>query len=202
MSTYKYKELYEYIESERNRVGDTAFVTSRECNRLREMWCASVFAEGYEKNFSECYIEIAESDEQRDFDFLFHAQGQVHPFQVTEVLDKGRKRNLEYKLGIDGLASADGLQVPENAHKRLQEAIELKIQKNYAGSKELHLLLYANFIGKNASWATMVSCLSEQCKSFASVWIITGNEICCISSGISLYGKSQWLKVQGLKGSN
>lgn len=178
-------------------MGDEAFVTKRGCNRLREMWCASLFGEGFERNVAPCKIEIAETDEQRDFDFLLHALADVHPFQVSEVLDDGRKRNQEYRNNFSGLATNDGVVVSKYAHHRLASAIQRKIDKNYSNSQELHLLLYANFIGNEASWAMMVSKLSERCSNFASVWVITGSEICCISSGIKLYGFSQWKKING-----
>lgn len=197
MTIYTHQELYALVESQRELVGDTAFVTRRDCNRLREMWCASLFGEGYERNVASCRIEISETDEQRDFDFILHALGETHPFQVSEVLDEGRRRNHEYRNSFSGLATDDGVVVLKYAHQRLARAIQGKIDRNYANSQELHLLLYANFIGNEASWATMVSNLSNQCSHFASVWIITGSEICCISSGVKLYGFSQWKKVSG-----
>lgn len=195
MAIYKPTDLYAHVETQRDIVGDDKFVTDRACNRLREMWCASLFGEGFYRNVAPCKIEIAETDEQRDFDFLLHALNDIHPFQVSEVLDEGRKRNKEYRNGFSGLAADDGVIIPKYAHQRLASAIQGKINKNYADSKELNLLLYANFIGNEASWAMMVSNLSKQCSNFASVWIITSNEICCISTGIKLYGFSQWKKI-------
>jgi hypothetical protein len=197
MSIYTPTELYTHVEEERDLRGGEAFVTNRNCNRLREMWCASLFGQGFEQHIAPCEIEIAETDEQRDFDFQLHAHGDIHPFQVTEVLDEGRRRNQEYRNGFSGCATEDGVVVDIYAHERLSSAIQVKIDKNYADSKKLHLLLYANFVGNDASWATMVSNLSGQCTHFASVWIITGNEICCISSGVKLYGFSQWKKING-----
>jgi hypothetical protein len=197
MSIYSPTDLYAHVEKERNVVGDEAFVTNRNCNRLREMWCASLFGQGYEQHVAPCQIEIAETDEQRDFDFRLHALGEINPFQISEVLDEGRRRNQEYRSGFSGLATDDGVVVSKYAHQRIASAIQGKIDKNYADSQELHLLLYANFIGNEASWAIMVGNLSSQCAHFASVWIITGSEICCISSGVKLYGFSQWKKING-----
>ena len=196
MARFKHFELAEYVARERALVGDDAFVTQRANNRLREMWCAAIFSEGYENHIGPCQVEIAEEDEQRDYDFLFHALGKVFPFQVTEVLDEGRKRNLEYRAGKQHHFE-DGVVTEKYAHERLRRAIESKIRKRYSNSRELHLLLYANFVGKDASWATLVANLSDLCREFGSVWVITGAELCCISSGAPLYGFSQWRRVNG-----
>jgi hypothetical protein len=190
----RYFELAEYVARERALVGDDAFVTQQSCNRLREMWCAAVFSEGYENRIGPCEVEIAEEDEQRDYDFLFHALGKVFPFQITEVLDEGRKRNLEYREG-NQVQFGDWVVPEKYAHERLRQAIKSKIKKQYSNSRELHLLLYANFLGKDASWGTLVANLSDLCCEFGSVWVITGAEFCCISSGAPLHGFSQWRRI-------
>lgn len=197
MSIYTHNDLYNFVEGQRKIVGDEAFVTRRQCNRLREMWCASIFAQGYDRYVAPCMVEVDELDEQRDYDFILHTHGSTHPFQVTEALDEGRKRNYEYRNNITGLVAGDGFVVSKYAHQRLASVLDAKIGKNYSNSQELNILVYANFIGNEASWATMVNNLSSQCSHFASVWIITGAEVCCISSGVGVYGFPQWKKISG-----
>jgi len=196
MTRYKHFELSDYVARERALVGNDAFITQRSCNRLREMWCAAVFSQGYENHIGPCEVEISDEDEQRDYDFLFHAQGGFFPFQLTEVLDEGRKRNLEYRDGSHRQFE-DGIVPAKYSRERFSQAIENKIRKKYSNASELHFLLYANFLGKDASWGTLVSNLASLCSEFGSVWVITGAELCCISSGTPLYGFSQWRRVNG-----
>ena len=63
------------------------------------MWCAAHFARGYERRYGECYVWISDEDEQTDADFHLEIAGIRHPFQVTELMQPGRRRGDECRNG-------------------------------------------------------------------------------------------------------
>ena len=115
------------------------------------MWCASRFGVGYLHNFGPCEIDIAEANEQREFDFHLLERNDRLPFQLAEVLEKDRRRGDEYRdrtveqvneLHNERPAKDDGYR-PERAsvslHSYTIESMEHQTPMKYHVQEHLHL---------------------------------------------------------------
>lgn len=163
-----------------------SFVTSRTHNRSREMWVAERFASGFAKAVGACEVQIEETDEQREFDFHLVVDGRAHPFQITEVLDAGRKRGDEYKLisreeRVAMYSSEEGGDA-SYAAEQIAGALNAKLAK-YGDGSTLHVVLYLNLRAGSVSCSAIVQTCGELAVRFASVWVITDGMLCCLNSG-------------------
>jgi len=99
MQRYRPEQI---IEKYRAIVGDTTdeeFFRRPHHQKTQELWCAGHFALGFEKHIGPCTVLIGDRDEQTDADFVLEWNGESLPFQITEVMEPGRRRGDEYRDG-------------------------------------------------------------------------------------------------------
>jgi len=178
----------------------TNIITDPEHRPCQEKWCAATFGSGYSKYVSLCRVAVNDSLDRKDADFFLEARGGVFPFQTTECMREGRKRDEEYrKLGevkrgieVEPERVAEFLSTvltpyrpvlgSEKGPEWIETAIARKVKKQYAVSEGLNLLVYANFEAKGMD----VRVIRERAKAhrdkFASIWIITDRHICTLFS--------------------
>ena len=172
-------------ESEHEALSKADLFNNRQHSRKLEAWCAAKFGIGYCNHIEKCSIEIEENDEQREYDFKLHIGSGIEPIQLVEVMDADRRRGLEYReedlaqgsarlLEGDGYASDYGL-------SRIIEVLEKKVDKNYADSNELIILLYLNMMAMQVEDEILNENLSDLTENFKQVWLITDRYIGCLS---------------------
>ena len=196
MPLYAPSELDAYVLEKAAAVGPNAYVTQSKHGRLREMWCAAKFGVGYLAHVGPCAIDIAETDEQREFDFHFVVEGLRLPFQLAEVPDAGRRRGDEYRTqSVEQVADSQKrlpAQGASYAAKCIRETLVAKAN-HYVRAESLHILLYLNLKATSVTWPVLAVRLERVAKRFASVWLLGGKEFCCI------YGGSNWPVIEGWK---
>jgi len=185
MPTYTATELEAEVQSKLRGAGDDLF--RPEYGRLRETWIASRFATGYGNNLTACKIDIADRDEQQDFDFHLVLEDARLPFQIVEVLDEGRRRGDEYR----NLTEVERKAI-ESERLRLNSAsyaggrISCELQRKadkYGDPSRLHVLVYLNVCAHSVPWAALANGVEAAAENFASVWVVTGEIKCCINRG-------------------
>lgn len=196
MKRYGPDELLERYRSIRNATTTEAFFRDPAHKKTQEMWCAAHFARGYEKTYGECFVWISDEDEQTDVDFELELNGVRHPFQVTELMEPGRRRGDEYRDGESGKTRLeDWGPGTESGPSWVRDAIERKVRKRYAAAGKLNLLVYANFPAYEQRYDRIAAECDEASKNFASVWLLNGNTICCIRGGAGFERTKGWLPV-------
>ena len=194
------QELEAHVESQADSVGTKAFLTQRQHNRLREMWCAGRFGRGYESHFGECFVDIDETDEQRDYDFHLLVGSLRLPFQIAEVLDSGRRRGQDYRDYTEDEVAGQLSLLPKGdsayASARIREALRSKIDKRYAGASSLHILLYLNVNASSVPWASLAEPAAVEAQTFASVWLVTQHLFCCLHGGKQWSGLVGWRAIE------
>jgi len=70
----------------------------------------------------------------------------------------------------------------EKGTEWIEAAIARKVEKRYAGSEELNLLVYANFEAKGMDVRVIRKRAKAHRDKFASIWIITDRHICTLFS--------------------
>lgn len=194
MPIYTPSGLLDVVETEKASSGPRAFITARS-NRPREKWSAAKFSAGFSKHVQPCQVDIAIDDEQREYDFHLLTETDRFPFQVTEVLTRGRKRGDEYKVHTAAqlarrLNEQDELE-PTEAIARIREEMQSKIRKYRDGAKDLHLLVYVNLRSSGVVWSDVQDATADVASGFASVWLHSDTALTC------LYGGGRWPETQG-----
>ena len=202
MPQFTPQQLEAYVEAHADKVGTRAYLTERKHNRLREMWCAARFGVGYTTNFGDCFVEIEEADEQREYDFHLLVGALRMPFQVTEVLDTGRRRGNEYREHSEDEVAQRLSLIPRRdstyAAQRVVEELQSKASKRYAGAQQLHMLLYLNLSASSVPWASLAGPAENEARAFASVWLLAQDVFCCIWGGQQWPGLIGWRAVEGM----
>jgi hypothetical protein len=169
--------------------------------KVREKWCAGMFGLGYRKYVRDCEVGVNETDTNLDADFFLRVKRKVWPFQVVEVQEPSRKRGDEYKGFADGSIKSIPYE-PEKGYMEgpdwLKNGIDKKVKKNYAGSKNMNLLVYANFTARQLDYARLREALSDFKGQFASVWIVTSTHVCSVCSSPELGEISKWGEVRDI----
>ena len=198
MTLYAPLQLSAYVEAQASQVGTLAFLTERRHSRLKEMWCAARFGQGYALRYAPCNVEIEEFDEQREYDFHLHALGQRLPFQIAEVLNAGRKRGDEYRSqSIEAVAELHNASQPLDQHfaiARIRDELGAKVRKQYAGASDLHILLYINLHVQSLPWLELQIDLQTTAQTFASVWLLTQDFFSCVHGGNFWQPTNGWLQ--------
>ena len=193
-------DLLMECREEKVNIPTTSFITDPEHRPRQEKWCAAMFGSGYLRNVDPCRVAVNESRDRKDVDFFLEARGRVFPFQTTECLWEGRRRDEEYrKLGeVERGIKAEPERVAEflstllNPYRPalgsekgpewIEAAIARKVEKRYAGNEELNLLVYANFEAKGMDVRVIRERVKAHRDKFASIWIITDRHICTLFS--------------------
>jgi len=173
-----------------------AFLTRQENQRLREMWCAGRFSAGYERNMEPCEVDIEKRDEQAAHDFKLITEKDVLPFQVVEVLEAGRRRGDEYKnIDSEPLYQEWPVYNAAYAEQRVNEELQRKVARRYAGAAQLHILAYLNVNAAAVAWAPLALATQEAARTFASVWCVTDHMLACLHSGGRWHGLVGWMQI-------
>jgi hypothetical protein len=146
LQRYTPDELLTKYRTIRNQITTEEFFRSPEHKKTQEMWCAAHFARAYNQYVAPCAVLISDEDEQTDADFFLDIGGKSYPFQVTELMEPGRRRGDEYCGG--GSAKTQDEDWSEGTARGpvwVRAAIERKLRKKYAGTVHLNLLVYLNF---------------------------------------------------------
>lgn len=198
MNVYRYRpdELLEKYQAIRVRATDQEFFRAPKHKKTQEMWCAAHFARGYEKHFAPCFVYIAESDEQTEADFDLEIAGVRYPFQITELMEPGRRRGDEYRAGPSGKTTLeDWTEGTEKGAAWVREAIERKVQKHYSSAFQLNLLVYLNFRAYEQQFNMIKAECEAAAQHFAAVWLLNGNAICCIRTSPRFRVTRGWLMI-------
>lgn len=196
MKRYRPDELLDRYRTIRDATTTEAFFRDPAHKKTQEMWCAAHFARGYEKHYGECFVWISDSDEQTDADFELEVRRVCHPFQITELMQPGRRRGDEYRGGESGKTFLeDWGPGTANGPMWVREAIERKAKKRYAAARKLDLLVYVNFPAYEQRFDRISKECEEAAKQFASVWLLNGNAICCIRCGDGFELTDGWLPI-------
>jgi hypothetical protein len=185
MSIFEPSELLIKTESEHDAIPKVDLFNKRLHSRKLEAWCAAKFGIGYCNHIEKCSIEIEEIDEQREYDFKLHVNSRIELIQLVEVMDSDRKRGLEYRQEDpeqisarlnegDGYTNSYGL-------TRIRDVLSKKVEKHYAESNELIVLLYLNMMAKQVEHEVLKENLSDLTESFKEVWLISDRHIGCLS---------------------
>jgi hypothetical protein len=187
--------LAELVDAEAEHLGAREMLTSRKASRLREKWCAAKFGMGYAKTFAPCLIDIADLDEQREFDFHLVSGESRLPFQLAEVQSPGRRRGVEFReLDPRAVASYWRSQPPLSgsaAIHHIRESVQAKVDKRYAEPKKLNVLLYMNLDIASLNWSAVSEALGTPASAFSSVWLLADHAFTCA------YGGEQWPPSRG-----
>ncbi len=196
MSTPRYTpaELLAKYRKIREEVDPREFFTRPKHKKTQEFWCAAHFGRHYAHGVGPCHIRIEDHDEQTDADFEFEAAGGVHPFQITEVQEPGRRRGDEYKREpMDGAKLEDWSEGTANGPRWIRDAIHKKLNRYGGRVSHLNLLVYLNFPAYDQKYIDIRAACAEQASPFASVWLLNGNAAACIWSQTALRGPEGWL---------
>jgi len=194
---YRPNELLGRYRAIREATSTEAFFRDPAHKKTQEMWCAAHFSRGYEKHYGECFVLISDRDEQTDSDFELEERRTRHPFQVTELMEPGRRRGDEYRGGeSDRTILEDWSPGTKNGPIWIRRAIERKVKKRYAGARGLNLLVYLNFPAYEQRCDRIAEECEEAAEHFASVWLLNGNAICCIREGSGFEITNGWLPIE------
>ena len=201
VAIYTPDELYDKVERIAQEVGDVFLVTDQRHKRVLEMWCASRFAAGYEKQFGPCTVDIEDIDEQADFDFKLRvSEGSVLKFQVAEVMGKSFQRHRLYrgktKEQVWEINEGQARLSNDELAQRVREAVEAKKEK-YVRATDLNLVLYLNVNASSAPWAVLSTAVEGLAEAFSSVWVFHDHAFCCIASGnnTAWAGQTHWHRI-------
>ena len=197
MKRYRPNELLERYRAIREATATETFFRDPAHKKTQEMWCAAHFSRGYEKHYGECFVLISDTDEQTESDFELEMNGASHSFQITELMQPGRRRGDEYRWGESGKSILeDWSPGTTNGPTWVREAIERKVRKRYAAAGDLNLLVYLNFPAYEQRFDRIAEECNEAARHFASVWLLNGNAICCIREGNGFEQTNGWLLIE------
>jgi len=181
----------------RETISDQEFFRSPRHQKTMEIWCAAHFARAYSSYVHACNVLIDDTDVQTDVDFELELAGTIHPFQVTEVMEPGRRRGDEYRDDAPSGARADDIELGTRMGAEwVRTALERKLSKNYAAMDRLNLLTYLNFAGRNQEYVALRHACLEVSKRFASVWLLNGNTLCCIRHNEQIAAWEGWMVIE------
>jgi len=196
LQRYTPDELLIKYRTIRGQITTEQFFRSPEHQKTQEMWCAAHFARAYNQHVAPCTALISDKDEQTDADFFLGTGGGIHPFQITERMEPGRRRGDEYQWGgSEKTQDENWPKVTEQGSVWVRSAIDRKLNKKYAGTADLNLLVYLNFAAYEQQYEDMRSECAQVAPQFASVWLLTGNALCCIHQNPALRAFQGWMMI-------
>jgi hypothetical protein len=194
---YEPEALLAKYRAIRQNISAREFFRSPKHQKTMEMWCAAHFARAYARYVHPCAVVIDDVDSQTDVDFELELNSTCHPFQVTEVMELGRRRGDEYRHGDPAGARADDIE-SGIAHGAdwVRAALENKLARGYAGVGNLNLLAYLNFAGRNQEYVHLREVCGDVARRFASVWLLNGNTVCCIHPNANIPSWEGWMIIE------
>jgi len=160
------KELLEEAEKE-NRRGSN-FLTDSNKQKLREQWILGKFAENYNQRATR-KMEYANRLEAPDFEVFDSEKNWMFDVEITEALDKGRKRTLEYRTPAKGV-----IFIPKTDYFPVIERLILqKCSKKYPKATVLiiYLDVFSSIYDKFTSETFSQLLLPEKC-NLSQIWLL------------------------------
>lgn len=179
---HKPKDLKKLVDAELQFVPSKALFDKPEYQKLQEKWCAAAFGIGYEKYVRPCSVGVNDTPQFVEADFFLQTEDVTYSFQITEVLEKGRKRGAEYKAYESGEIIPYTWKEPKERISSIREAIENKVKKHYSGAAELNLLVYVNIKSNDLEYANILESVTSTKDKFSSIWLISNSRICSFFS--------------------
>lgn len=199
-SRYSPDELYAKFSDAHDAVTAREFFNSPAHKKTQELYCAARFAQALSR-VCDCWVHVSDIDEQTDADFYLEVEGQLFPFQITEVQMPGRRRGDEYKR--DGSPTST-LESWDSGTAQgaiwIRDAVQKKHDRYGGNVAGLHLLVYANFQAYEHDFDEMCRASQDVASRFASVWVVNGNGACCIKGHATLGGACPWLFIEPREG--
>lgn len=182
-------DLLNAVERENEQVSKEVFFNDPKYQKAQEKWCAAVFGIGFNEYCKKCRIRINESRHHTSPDFFLKIDDQVFEFEMTERQEPDRERGKYYKkLEQNPLMSMPYR--PERGRQEgpswIYEAIKKKVEKCYSDSRNLNILVYADFDTHIMDRKAILQKSGEFADKFASIWIITNQHICSLFSNDAL----------------
>ncbi len=147
------------------------------------MWCAARFGLGYEKHVGVCRVAVNFGGERKDADFFLEQCGHVFFFQLVTVSEPDRRIGDEQKAFASGEKRA-WLVDPEIGGRKgpqwIAQAVAEKVGKHYAGSDDLHLLIYGNFFGTRLEHEALLDAVEPYREEFGSIWMHSSDALCTL----------------------
>ena len=194
-------ELIDAHNASRAAIESAAFFGSK-FQKQREMYCAGHFALAYEEAKAPCHVLYEEPDPKNHVDFHLETATGRHQFQLTEIQEPDRRRGDEYRSAIRARpVDETSLQrATDDGPSWIASAIEKK-RRAYAGTlSKLHLLVYVNFPAYSLSYQAVVEAVPPDDNDFASIWLITGDSVCCLKVSPDLGALPGWYKTPAVTG--
>ncbi len=173
------KDLFEDAEKERiksRRQKGKPFITKRSNQGLREQWLLGKFSEKYNEKAQHklTYAENLSGPEETsrnipEFKIFDSRQNWVFDIEITEALDAGRKRTLEYRT-----ASKGAKEVPEVGYLPvIQRRISEKCSKDYPRDTVLiiYLNIFSSIYDEFSSETFSALSLPEEC-NLLQIWLL------------------------------
>jgi len=130
-------------------------------------------------------------------DFELEIDKTRHPFQITEVMEPGRRRSDEYRdCDTPAVRHDDIERGTQFGCEWVRDAIQLKVNKRYAGANQLNVLAYVNFAGRNQQYLQLRDTCAEVATHFASVWVLNGNTMCCLQPNLKIPAWEGWMVIE------
>ena len=160
------KELLEEAEKE-NRRG-SSFLTDSNKQKLREQWILGKFAENYNQKAIR-KMEYANRLEAPDFEVFDSERNRMSDVEITEALDKGRRRTLEYRIPTKEVTF-----IPKTDYFPVIERLILqKCSKKYPKATVLiiYLDVFSSIYDKFTSETFSQIPLPEKC-NLSQIWLL------------------------------
>ena len=140
-------EFFAAVQSLTDPIPDVDFVTSPECQKLREGWVAGFFS----RVLTQQWPILVKLDPGPFPDFALTISGTVRPFELVEAYRRDRQRTKEYREAARRAAAGlpaplkefDAIELRDAALPAIRSAVEGKAAKKY--SVPPSLLVYVNF---------------------------------------------------------
>jgi hypothetical protein len=196
------REILGGAETEMEPIPNEELFNSPQYQKLKERWCAGMFGVGYSMFVGQCEVAVNASSYREDVDIFLRAKDREWEFQLAEVQEPGRQRGREYAQFADGKVRTLPYE-PERGRiegpKWLAEGVRKKKEKNYSGSKDMQLLLYANFPAQELEHSEIIKALEQFKSDFASIWVVTSMHVCSIFSPQELGQINGWGVVRSVR---
>lgn len=162
---------------------------------LKDAWVGAMFALGYQE-WRHVLTEVRLCAPEQFPDFQIRLEGSVFDFEATTLYEPGRRLGSDYR----GDRSSGPARVvpptdpPPFAATRVQEAISLKAEKNYAAMP--HLAIYLNLRGSQVRLEDVVAAsVCSAATAFASIWFITDHHLGCGKANSQLASPRSWMRI-------
>jgi len=160
------KELLEEAEKE-NRRGSN-FLTDSNKQKLREQWILGKFAENYNQRATH-KMEYANRLEVPDFEVFDSEKNWMFDVEITEALDKGRRRTLEYRI-----PTKEVIFIPKTDYfPVIEKRVSQKRLMQYSRTTILiiYLNVFSSIYDKFTSETFSQLLLPEKC-NFSQIWLL------------------------------